>query len=112
VPVFVLTHHARQSIAMAGGTTFHFVTDGIQAALALATAAAGGRDIRLGGGVATIQQYLRARLVDEMHVAISPVILGSGESLFAGLDLVELGYESAGCTSTPSATHFVVRKRP
>jgi len=112
VPVFVLTHHARQSIAMAGGTTFHFVTDGIQAALALATAAAGGRDIRLGGGVATIQQYLRARLVDEMHVAISPVILGSGESLFAGLDLVELGYESAGCTSTPGVTHFVVRKRP
>ena len=112
VPVFVLTHHARQSIAMAGGTTFHFVTDGIQAALALATAAAGGRDIRLGGGVATIQQYLRARLVDEMHVAISPVILGSGESLFAGLDLVELGYETAGCTSTPGVTHFVVRKRP
>ena len=93
VPVFVLTHHARAPIAMAGGTTFHFVTDGIEAALACARDAANGRDVRLGGGVATIQQYLRAGLVDEMHFAISPVLLGSGEPLFAGLDLPKLGYE-------------------
>ncbi|SDS30195.1 dihydrofolate reductase family protein [Opitutus sp. GAS368] len=111
VPVFVLTHHAREPIAMTGGTTFHFVTGGIEAALKLATAAAGGRDIRLGGGVATIQQYLRAGLVDEMHVAMSPVVLGSGESLFAGMDLVKLGYEVASCASSSSVTHYVLKKK-
>src|SRR5207253_766102 len=85
-PVFVLTSHPRAPITMDGGTTFDFVTDGIHAALRLATSAAGGRDVRLGGGVATIQQYLRAGLVDEMHVAVAPALLGSGEHLFAGLD--------------------------
>ena len=83
-PVFVLTNHARAPITMDGGTTFHFVTDGIHAALQCATLAAKGQDIRLGGGVATIQQYLRAGLVDEMHIAVAPVLLGSGEHLFAG----------------------------
>ena len=112
VPVFVLTHHAREPITMAGGTTFYFVTGGIEAALKLATAAAGGRDIRLGGGVATIQQYLQAGLVDEMHFALAPVLLGSGERLFAGVDLVKLGYEVASCISSPSVTHFVLKKRP
>jgi dihydrofolate reductase len=85
VPVFVLTHHARASIAMTGGTTFHFVTDGIHAALERGGDAARGRDIRLGGGIATIQQYVRAGLIDEMHLAISPKLLGSGEHLFGGI---------------------------
>jgi dihydrofolate reductase len=86
VPVFVLSHHPRASITMAGGTVFHFVTDGIQTALKKAKEAANGLDVRLGGGVATIQQYLRAGLVDEMHLTIAPTVLGSGERLFAGLD--------------------------
>lgn len=111
-PVFVLTHHPREPLPMAGGTTFHFVTDGIHAALERATQAAGGQDIRLGGGVATLQQYLRAGLVDEMHVAISPVLLGSGEALFAGIDLPRLGYRCAEHVATPSATHVVLRKTP
>ena len=91
-PVFVLTHHPRASIAMEGGTTFHFVTDGIHAALERAREAANGTDIRLGGGVATIRQYLQAGLIDEMHLAVSPMLLGSGENLFAGLDLPKLGF--------------------
>src|SRR4051812_41412028 len=86
--VFVLTHHPRASITMNGGTVFHFVTDGIEAALQRARRAASGKDVRLGGGVATIQQYLRAGLVDELHIAIAPALLGSGENLFAGVDLV------------------------
>ena len=110
VPVFVLTHHPRQSIVMEGGTTFHFVTEGIQAALDGATRAAGGRDIRIGGGVATIHQYLRARLIDEIHVAISPVLLGCGERLFAGIDLRELGYRCTEHAATPKATHFIVSR--
>jgi dihydrofolate reductase len=110
VPVFVLTHHPRQSITMAGGTTFHFVTDGIQAALKRATEAANGQDIRLGGGVATTQAYLRARLIDEMHVAIAPVLLGSGEQLFAGLDLISLGYRCTEHLATPGATHVVLTR--
>src|SRR5262250_2638606 len=85
-PVFVLTHHARAPLAMEGGTTFHFLTGGIREALKRATEAAGGKDIRLGGGVETIRQYLRERLVDEMHLALSPVCLGSGENLFAGIN--------------------------
>jgi dihydrofolate reductase len=109
--VFVLTHHARKSLAMAGGTTFHFVTGGIAEALERARAAAGGKDVRLGGGVATIQQYLRARLIDELHIAFSPVLLGSGESLFAGVDLVELGYAVSTHVATPGATHVVVKKQ-
>jgi dihydrofolate reductase len=108
VPVFVLTHHARRSIVMQGGTTFHFVTDGIHAALEEASEAAAGKDVRIGGGVATIRQYLRARLIDELHVAISPVVLGSGERLFEDIDLVELGYRCTEYAATPKATHFVL----
>lgn len=107
-PVFVLTHHAREPIAMEGGTTFHFVTDGIHAALERARAAAGGLDVRLGGGAATIQQYLRARLVDEMHIAIAPVLLGAGERLFAGIDLPALGYRCIEHAATEKATHVVI----
>ena len=92
---------------MAGGTTFHFVTDGIHAALERAREAAGERDVRLGGGAATIRQYLQARLVDEMHVAISPVLLGSGEALLAGIDLPALGYRVSEHVATASATHVV-----
>ena len=110
VPVFVLTHHARESVEMEGGTTFHFVTGGIHAALERATEAAAGRDIRIGGGAATIQQYLRARLIDEMHVAISPMLLGSGEPLFAGLDAVALGYTCTEHVATPEATHVVLSR--
>jgi dihydrofolate reductase len=112
VPVFVLTNHPRASIAMDGGTTFHFVTDGIHAALQRAVEAAGARDIRLGGGVATIRQYLRAGLIDEMHVAISPVLLGSGEQLFAGLDAAKLGYRCSSHVAAPNATHVVLTKQP
>lgn len=110
VPVFVLTHHARAPITMAGGTTFHFVTGGIEAALKLAKNAAGGKDVRLGGGASTVRQYLRAGLVDEMHVAVSPVLLGSGEKLLDGIDLPKLGYELANAVSSAAATHFVVKK--
>jgi dihydrofolate reductase len=109
--VFVLTHHARPSLAMKGGTTFHFVTGGIHEALERARQAAGGQDVRVGGGVATIQQYLRARLLDELHLAFAPVLLGSGEALFAGVDLAALGYEVTEHVSTDSATHIVLTKR-
>jgi len=110
-PVFVLTHHARTPVTMEGGTTFHFVTGGIEAALKRASEAAGARDVRLGGGVATIRQYLLAGLVDEMHFAISPVILGSGEHLLSGLDLTRLGYEVTEHVPTEAATHVVLTKR-
>ena len=110
-PVFVLTHHPRASIAMEGGTTFHFVTDGIHAALTRAREAANGRDVRLGGGAATIRQYLQAGLIDEMHLAVSPVLLGSGENLFAGLDLLKLGYRVSEHVPTPNATHIVLTKQ-
>ena len=108
--VFVLTHYPRASIRMDGGTTFHFVTEGIHAALERAKAAAKGRDVRLGGGAATIQQYLRAGLVDEMHVAISPILLGTGEHLFNGLDLVKLGYRCVEHVAVPEAMHIVLKK--
>lgn len=111
VPVFVLTHHPRASIEMAGGTTFHFVSDGIQTALKRAMQAANGLDVRLGGGIATIQQYLRAGLVDEMHLAIAPTVLGSGEHLFAGLDAVALGYRCSEHVPTAKATHVVLTRR-
>jgi dihydrofolate reductase len=110
-PVFVLTHHPRASITMDGGTTFHFVTDGIHAALDRAKDAAKDQDVRLGGGVATIRQYLRAALIDEIHLAISPVILGSGENLFAGIDAAKLGYHCSQHVPTPQATHVVLTKR-
>jgi dihydrofolate reductase len=109
-PVFVLTKHARAPLAMAGGTTFYFVTGGIEEALERAKAAAGERDVRIGGGVATIRQYLRAGLIDEMHLAVSPVLLGSGENLFAGLDLHELGYHVTEHTPSAAATHVVFRR--
>jgi dihydrofolate reductase len=109
--VFVLTHHPRRPIEMDGGTTFHFVTNGIHEALKRATDAADGRDVRLGGGVATIHQYLQAGLIDEMHVAISPVLLGSGERLFAGVDALKLGYKCTEHAATPGATHVVLSKR-
>ena len=109
-PVFVLTHHAREPIAMDGGTTFHFVTDGIHAALQRAADAAGVRDVRLGGGVATIREYLRAGLVDEMHLAISPVLLGAGEHLLAGIDMPTLGYRCTGNVATQIANHVVLTK--
>ncbi|WP_026869237.1 dihydrofolate reductase family protein [Inquilinus limosus] len=111
VPVFVLTHHARPSLEMEGGTTFHFVTDGIEAALERARDAAGGKDVRVGGGVATVRQYLRRRLIDEMHLVVSPILLGSGEALFAGIDLPALGYGIGERVATAAATHFTVTKQ-
>jgi dihydrofolate reductase len=111
-PVFVLTTHPRASLAMDGGTTFHFVTDGIHAALERAREAAQDKDIRLGGGVAAIRQYLDAGLIDEMHLAISPVLLGSGEHLLAGIDLPKLGYRCVEHVPTPGATHVVLRREP
>jgi len=111
VPVFVLTHHPRASITMAGGTVFHFITDGIEAARKRALEAAGGKDIRLGGGVATIREYLNAGLIDEMHFAISPVLLGSGEHLLGGIDLTRLGFECTEHVPTASATHVVLTRR-
>ena len=110
VPVFVLTHHARAPLEMEGGTTFHFVTDGIEAALERARDAAGGRDVRIGGGVQTIREYLEAGLVDEMHLAVSPVVLGRGEALFAGIDLPALGFECTEHASTDKALHVVLRR--
>ena len=111
VPVFVLTHHPRSSLTMAGGTVFHFVTDGIHAALKRARAAAGDRDVRLGGGVATVRQYLRASLIDELHLAIRPVLLGSGENLLGGIDMRALGYECDRYVAGERATHVFLRKR-
>jgi len=110
VPVFVLTHHAREPIEMEGGTTFHFVTEGLDAALERAREAAGGRDVRVGGGVSTIRQCLEAGLVDEMHIAVAPVVLGSGEALFAGLDLPRLGYRCTRHASTDHAMHLVFER--
>jgi dihydrofolate reductase len=109
-PVFVLTHHPRPSITMEGGTVFHFVTDGINAALARATEASGGKDVRLGGGVATVRQYLRAELIDEIHLAILPTLLGSGEHLLSGIDAPKLGYKSTEYVPSASATHIVLTR--
>lgn len=109
-PVFVLTHHPRASIEMKGGTTFHFVTEGAHEALRRAREAASGKDVRVGGGVATVRQYLRAGLVDEMHFSVGATLLGGGEHLFAGLDLPKLGYQVAERVATERALHVVLTK--
>ena len=110
-PVFVLTHHERAPLEMKGGTTFYFVTDGIQSALQQAREAAGKKDVRIGGGVSTIRQYLSAGLIDELHLAIVPVLLGEGENLLAGLNLPALGYECAERVEGERATHVVLKKQ-
>jgi dihydrofolate reductase len=110
MPVFVLTHHRRRPIEMEGGTTFHFVAGGIHEALDLARKAANDKDVRIGGGVNTVQQYLRARLVDELHLAISPVLLGRGERLYEGIDLRALGYEPVQFAASEKAAHVVLRR--
>jgi dihydrofolate reductase len=109
--VFVLTRFARKSLEMDGGTTFHFVTEGPREALRLATEAAGGKDIRIGGGAATIRQYLREGLIDELHLAVAPILLGSGEPLYKGLDLKALGYAVVEQAATELATHVVIAKK-
>lgn len=109
-PVFVLTHHPRKPLEMSGGTTFYFVTDGIESALRQARSAAQGREVRVGGGVSTLRQYLTARLIDEMHLVISPVLLGAGEPLFAGLDLPRLGYRCVRHVPGARATHVVLAR--
>lgn len=111
VPVYVLTHHARPPLTMAGGTTFHFVTEGIHAALEQARAAAGKQDVRVGGGAATVRQYLQAGLIDDLHLAVRPILMGRGEALFAGLDLPALGYETVDSVPGERATHVFLRKR-
>jgi dihydrofolate reductase len=111
VPTFILTHHAREPIQMEGGTTFHFVTGGIHEALERAREAAQGADVRIGGGAHTIGQYLRAGLIDEMHFAISPVLLGAGEWLFEGVDVRALGYECVQFVASEKATHVLLRRR-
>lgn len=110
VPVFVLTHHARKPIEMKGGTTFYFVTDGIGSALKKAREAAKDKDIRIGGGVSTVRQYLEAGLIDEMHLAFAPVFLGTGENLLAGIDLPKLGFQRVERIATDDATHILLRK--
>jgi dihydrofolate reductase len=111
VPTFVLTHHARKPLTMAGGTVFHFVTDGIRSALKQARAAAGDLDVRLGGGVSTLRQYLSAGLIDDLHLAIRPVLLGEGECVLYGLDLRALGYECTRAVAGERATHVFLRKK-
>lgn len=110
-PVFVLTHHPRPPLKMRGGTEFHFVTAGIRAALELATAAANGRDVRLGGGVSTVRQFLRAGLIDDLHLALRPILLGAGENLWNGIDMHALGYECFKHTAGERATHLFLRRR-
>jgi dihydrofolate reductase len=110
VPTFVLTHYAREPVEMKGGTTFYFVTDGIESALEKAKAAAGDRDIRIGGGPETIRQYLQARLIDELHLVQRPVILGSGESIFEGLNMRDLGYNVVRSVPGERGTHVIITK--
>ncbi len=109
-PTYILTHHARPSIELEGGTTFHFVTDGIESALRQARDAAGDQDVKIGGGVDTVRQYLRAGLIDDMHLALAPVVLGKGEALFAGLDLRALGFHVVERAATDAATHLVLAR--
>jgi dihydrofolate reductase len=110
-PVFVLTHHARSPLAMKGGTTFHFVTDGLESALKKAKEAARGKDVRIGGGVSLIRQYLIAGLIDAMHLAVSPVLLGEGEHLFSGINLHQLGFALVQSVAGDKATHVLIKKR-
>jgi dihydrofolate reductase len=109
-PTFILTHHARDPIVMEGGTVFHFVTGGIESALQKAKAASGDKNVKIGGGVSTVRQYLQAGLIDELHFAISPVVLGSGEAMFAGIDLPALGFKATAHDATEHAMHVVLRK--
>ena len=109
-PTYILTHHARPSIELEGGTTFHFVTDGIESALRQARAAAGDKNVKIGGGVDTVRQYLQAGLIDDMHLALAPVVLGQGEALFAGLDLRALGFRVVERAATEAATHLVLAR--
>jgi dihydrofolate reductase len=111
VPVFVITHYPRDPIEMQGGTTFHFVTQGIEEALQRAKAAAGGQDVRIGGGPGIIRQYLGAGLIDEVHLAIAPILLGAGEALFTGINATRLGYTCTRHAATPNATHVVLTKQ-
>jgi len=111
VPTFVLTHHARKPLEMEGGTTFYFVTEGIDAAMIAAKKAAGQKDVRIGGGVSTVQQFLRAQLIDEMHLALAPVLLGEGENLWRGIDLHALGYKVDEHVQGERALHLFVRRR-
>jgi dihydrofolate reductase len=110
VPVFVLTHHPRPPLEMQGGTVFHFITDGIHVALQRAREAAAGKDVRVGGGVATVRQYLQAGLVDQMHLVQSPVLLGRGEALFAGIDLGALGFRCIGHQASAFAQHLMLSR--
>ncbi|HKS76204.1 MAG TPA: dihydrofolate reductase family protein [Terriglobales bacterium] len=110
VPVFVLTHHARAPLAMNGGTTFYFVTDGIESALNQAKEAAQGKDVRIGGGVSTIRQYLQAGKIDEMHLALSPMLMGEGEHLFSGINLHQLGFKVTRSVAGENATHIFMKK--
>jgi len=109
-PTFILTHHPRVPIVMEGGTTFHFVTGGIEAALAQAKAAAGDLDVKIGGGASTVRQYLLAGAIDEMHLAVSPIVLGRGEPLFAGIDLPGLGYRVTQSVQAELATHLILTR--
>ena len=109
-PVYVLTHHPRPPLEMEGGTTFHFVTGGIHEALSRAREAARGKDVRIGGGVSTVRQYLSASLIDELHLVISPLLMGAGENLFHGLDLPALGYRDATYTPSPTVSHVVITR--
>jgi dihydrofolate reductase len=111
VPTFVLTHYARDPVEMKGGTIFYFITDGIESALEKARAAAGDKDIRIGGGAATVRQYLQARLIDRLHLAVRPILLGKGEQLFAGLDLRALGYKCTESTPGERALHVIIEKQ-
>jgi dihydrofolate reductase len=106
----VLTNHPRESIEMQGGTTFHFVTEGIHSAYEKALESANSKDVRVGGGVSTIKQYLEAKLIDKMHIVISPVLLGKGENLFSGIDMVSLGYKCSDYVTTENATHLIITK--
>jgi dihydrofolate reductase len=110
-PVFVLTHHARPPLTMEGGTTFHFVTDGVESALKQAKGAANGKDVRIGGGVSVVRQYLAAGQIDEMHLAMSPVLLGEGEKLFSGINLAQLGFIPSRVVPGENATHVFIEKR-